>query len=92
MDRRLVPLLVAFLALTGGHVLPVRSAGPLSPDVSIAWHRSARCHTERVLDRPAPPSHRDLVAAIERPHEVALSNSLPLWIFQRPPPSLILAS
>ena len=38
--RRMAPLLVAALALSGGHALLVRSAGPLSPEVCIAWHRT----------------------------------------------------
>lgn len=89
MDRRrgLAPLLVALLAISGGHAVPVRSAGPLCPDVSIAWNRSECRHTERELPRPAPLSHPDAVTVVERAHEDALSSSLLLWSFQRPPPA-----
>ncbi len=82
----LAPLLVVLLALSGGPAMPQRSAGPLRPDTSIAWNQSER-RAEPLLAELTPLARPDTVATVDRPHEHAVSSALPLWMFQRPPPS-----
>ncbi len=91
-DRRLglAPLLVVLLALSGGPAMPQRSAGPLRPDTSIAWNQSER-RAVPVLAEPTPPARPGAATTVDRPDEHAISTALPLWVFQRPPPSPVFA-
>ena len=87
-DRRLglAPMLVVLWALSGWPAMPQRLAGQLRPDTSIAWNQSER-RVEPLLVESTPPARPDTVTTVDRPHEHAVSSALPLWMFQRPPPS-----